>query len=198
MNTFLKKLKIALLLLNFFGIYHSAYPCVASSSLVNVPEGKITIDRLLMGDQVMTYSPNEQLTEFRSEPESVKDVSGTPAEANRVLINLQMTTNQSLLATTDQVLVTVDGKMIRASTLMVGDKIWGCNGESLQLASVVTGRFNVGVFGLTTDFDERLSLDNHFICVNGVIAGDFYIQINYNDLVDNEQSDHAYYSEYRR
>ncbi len=199
MKTKFRKSHVALVLLLTSSYSQVAYPCIANSSQVTLPEGKVLIDRMMMGDRIMSFSPNEQLTEFRSEPESVKFVSGTPADGNRILFMLQTTTNQSLLATNDQVLVTVEGKLIRASKLQAGDKFWGCNGEKLQLASVVQGRFNVGVVGLSTDYSsDDVTLDNHFICANGIIAGDFYIQLHYDDLVDEEKSDHAYYSEYRR
>ncbi|WP_059051430.1 M48 family metalloprotease [Paenibacillus senegalimassiliensis] len=88
--------------------------------------------------------------------------------------------NQHLVVTPDSLFLTSDKKLKRADKLNVEDFLIGEHSDKIPINGVGIGNYRGGFHHIATDVDEPSeNLDGHLIMANGVVCGDYTLQIKY-------------------
>jgi hypothetical protein len=152
--------------------------CMARDTPIALPDGivraigDIQIDDVVLSGSVsggaVTWGESKvhfsQGTEGGEEPAMVYVVYG---EALRLIL------------TSDQVLMLADGSLTTAGRLIPGQSLRGADGESLEVKLVSLGGYSGGVHHIATQLSWDGSPDGHLIAANGVVAGDYTLQMHF-------------------
>lgn len=154
---------------------------VASNSRVAVPDGFRLIEVIEVGDPVLVASAGDGGWAWSSAP--VTFSQGTLGGFPRQMVYIGYGNDfMNLIAEPDLLLLKGDGRLIRANRLVPGaDKLVDQNGDPVPIHSVSIGSYVGGEHAIATH-DPASAHDNpdgHLLLVNGVIVGDFFLQINW-------------------
>jgi hypothetical protein len=153
---------------------------------VEAPSGFRAIGDYQVGDQVLTASRSGDSWVWK--PDVVQYSNGSPATADpsptagNVMLLVEYGDGKQLIASPNQLFTLADGKLKRADQLAPGhDRLAGRDGGTVQIGRITSGYYKGEVHHIATemvaygDFDG--SLDGHLINANGVVAGDYLLQI---------------------
>lgn len=159
--------------------------CFAAYTPVGVPGGMRKIGDIAIGDQVLAAA--KQGTSWAWTPQQVQFSSGSPADfrsgAGNLMLYIEYGDAKWLVATSNQLfLVMASGKLKRADQLIPGvDQLVSGEGAGVAIARIHSGNFQGGVHHIATAVvsyeDFTGSIDNHLINANGIISGDYLLQI---------------------
>jgi hypothetical protein len=90
---------------------------------------------------------------------------------------------QALVTTMDHTLLTEENKLIQARQLRVGTKIQLASGGLTPVLKFDVRSYTGGVWNISTGIGEPSSLEGHLINTQGVVSGDYAVQLYYHDLV---------------
>jgi len=91
---------------------------------------------------------------------------------------------RQIIATPDNLFLMSNGKLKRADRLVPSkDQILTAEGSSLGVTAVVSGQWTKGLHHIATGLEFTGSLDGHLINANGIVTGDYCLQINQHELV---------------
>ena len=72
----------------------------------------------------------------------------------------------------------MDGTMTRALKLMPGDQLMSADGSPDTVTSVAVGSYAKSIHHISTSSGPATGVDGHLIIVNGIVAGDFALQVS--------------------
>jgi hypothetical protein len=153
---------------------------VASNSRVAVPDGFRPIEVIEVGDPVLVASSRDGGWTWSSAP--VTFSQGTLGGFPRPMVHIGYGNDfTALIAERELLLLKGDGRLTRADQLIPGDMLVAENGDPVPVHNVFIGSYVGGEHAIATH-DSVGAYDNpdgHLLLVNGVIVGDFFLQINW-------------------
>ncbi len=165
--------------------------CYAYGTPIAIPGGYKAIEKLAPGESVLAGSLTIQDGDI-SVAWSSKEVrfsDGTPPQPkglahypNMVYINYD--DGKSLIVTLDEIFLLKTGKIKRAGTLTVHDELVSPDGKHVKINSVMLAEYSGGIHHISTDTKFGGSMDGHLLNSNGVVSGDYILQIYASKLGD--------------
>lgn len=160
--------------------------CFAYGTKIKVPGGYKKIEQFEVNDQVMTA--NIGLTQgsmtVNWSSASVSFSSGTGPDSHQPsMIYIHHGNTGSLIVTPDHLFLLATGKLKRADRLVPGtDYLVSAEGTPVPLNEVSSGEYVGGVHHIATEKQFNGDLSGHLLLSEGVISGDFTLQINAGSL----------------
>jgi hypothetical protein len=170
----------------YFATCYCCCSCFAASTPVADPQGFRPIGDYLIGDEVLTaFRTGDSWT---WQPATVQYSNGSPATTatgpgvGNLMYLIEYGTKQSVLATPNQLFLLPDGKLRRANQLTPGtDSLVGVNGTPVAIGRISTGFYKGPIHHIATQMvsygDFSGKIDGHLINTNGVVAGDYLLQV---------------------
>lgn len=91
---------------------------------------------------------------------------------------------QDLIASTDQPFMLANGTLVTANTLHVGDELTDADGNPVPIHLISTGSYFGGVHHIGTAAPSDQGANGHLILAEGVVVGDFDLQMNFHGVQD--------------
>jgi hypothetical protein len=114
--------------------------------------------------------------------------SGSEVGARSTMVFLELEGaegSQKLICTVDQVFLLSNGKYTIVTKLRPGQHfLVDKEGNGLVIHSIHRGAYYGGVHGIVTMAPRNNSSDGHLLLVEGVVVGDFWMQMNFSQLPD--------------
>ncbi|WP_430444184.1 MAG: Ig-like domain-containing protein [Pseudomonas piscis] len=142
-----------------------------------------SIQTFVVGDPVLAYDPNGQ-----SQVRDVAFSNGTTVTS----VQPEMA-YVSFLVGKDEITVTVtmnhtflgaDRKLIQAQMLRPGYQVMLANGTPTEVTRLEVKSYTGGVWNISTSIGQPTNLDGHLIDTDGILSGDFSVQLFYDELAD--------------
>lgn len=160
---------------------------LAYNTYIATPEGQARIQEIQPGDSVLAFSATLEsgkikLTSY-SKKVSFSDGSGYGKESPMILILLEesLDSEKELLCSFDQLFLLPNGTYIQAKDLQIGQNLVDKDGNPVQIVQLINGKFKNGLHAIATDAGIHTKY-GHLLLANGIIIGDFILQMNFNDL----------------
>lgn len=154
---------------------------VATNSRIAVPGGVRPIGEIAVGDEVLAGSASDGKWVWA--PAQVAHSAGTLGGIPHPMVFLRYGNEfEALAAEADLPLLLSDGRLARADKLVPGDELVAENGDPLTIHMVSIGNHIGGEHAVALAFDHDTpsdKLDGHLLLVNGVVIGDFYLQMRW-------------------
>jgi hypothetical protein len=158
--------------------------CFAATTPVAVPDGVRAMGDIAIGDQVLAAARTAKGWSWT--PQEVQFSSGSPRNATgtgSLMFYIEYGAGESLVASPNQLfLMAGSSKLKRAEQLAPGvDHLVDRNGEAVPIARIHSGMYVGAIHHIATDVPtyEQFtgSIDNHLIIANGIISGDYVLQL---------------------
>lgn len=109
--------------------------------------------------------------------------SGTGPYLNIQMIRIELANQKSMIVSPDHVFVLTNKKLILAEQMNTSDELLGADGSPVKILSLTMGLMKSGQHHIaaSTNFPEE-ALD--FVISQGVLSGDFMVQIFFHTLSD--------------
>ncbi len=153
--------------------------CLAYGTPVTVPDGTKAIQSIAMGDEVLAADTNFQWTAM---PVQFSDGTGPGSVQPEMVYLTYGSPEQTIIVTLDHTFLQPGGKLIRASMLIFGDSLLDANGNPIKITKIELKHYVGGVWNIATLHEQPTSLDGHLIETQGVISGDYAVQLFYHEL----------------
>lgn len=161
--------------------------CFAANTPIAIPTGTIAIGDVQINDSVLAAAGTEGAWTWS--PQLVTFSSGAPATtstnptAGNMMIYMGFGDDKALILSRDQLVMLPDGKLKRADQLVPGadQLVDAADNASLPIHQLASGYYKGAVHHIATatpsytDWDG--SIDNHLINANGIIGGDYLLQM---------------------
>lgn len=162
--------------------------CFANGTRIGIPSGQKVIEQFNIGDKVLTASlkPGGGAS-MNWAPATVKFSSGTGPDGHQsAMIYLHFGDNGTIVVTPDHLFLRPDGKLVRADRLVPGrDQLVSAEGAPVDIHEVAVGEYHGGVHHIATDIAYNGTLDGHLLLSEGIVSGDFILQMHASQLKDN-------------
>lgn len=156
--------------------------CLAFGTPIATPQGVKAIELFDIGDSVSVGSWDKSKLGWADG--SVKFSSGTDPGSINTMIFIEFGEQRQIIATPDNLFLMSDGKLKRADRLVPRkDHILTAEGSALGITAVIAGQWTKGLHHIATGLEFTGSLDGHLINANGIVTGDYCLQINLHELV---------------
>ncbi|MDO4272266.1 MAG: hypothetical protein Q4D16_01235 [Eubacteriales bacterium] len=162
--------------------------CFAFGTKIGIPGGIRKIESFVAGDEVMAASvlKKGENPVLKWEPLRVDYSSGTGENGYQSsMIYIRHGEGGSTIATCNQLFLMADGKLKRADRLRVGqDYLVDKDGNKVEIHELSIGDYHGGVHHISIEAEKECSLDKHLLLSDGVVCGDFHLQIHADDLIE--------------
>ncbi|WP_338551343.1 Hint domain-containing protein [Paenibacillus sp. KS-LC4] len=161
--------------------------CFAHGTQIGTPEGHTAIEKFSVGDKVITASlqQSEQGLQLEWKKAKVNFSNGTGPQSHQpAMVYIRFGGHGSIVVTPDHLFLMPSGKLKRADRLVPGrDLLISYNATEVQIDEISIGEYVGGVHHIATDasFDGRL--DGHLLLSEGLVSGDFNLQIHQRELL---------------
>lgn len=161
--------------------------CYAYGTPISVNGGTLAIQNFAVGDKVLAASVDSGRGGLGVEwsEQEVRFSSGTGPESadhNPPMIYINYGDNKGIIVSTDELFLTPEGKVLPACKLAPGMELVDGEGKAIALNGIRIGQYKGGLHHIATTMKFTGSIDNHLLNSNGVITGDYTIQIHYEEL----------------
>lgn len=163
--------------------------CFAYGTKIAIPDGFKAIEKFQIGDRVMTAAVEPGKTvQFNWSSAKVTFSSGTGEDSIQpAMVYVHFGVDGQIVVTPDHLFMMSDGKLKRADRLVPGrDNLVSAEGAAVQVNEVSIGEYHGGVHHIATNVDFNLEAENplsgHLLISEGVVTGDFNLQIHAEDL----------------
>ncbi len=153
--------------------------CLAYGTPVAVPDGTKAIQSIAMGDEVLAADTDFQWTAM---PVQFSDGTGPNSVQPQMVYVTYGPPEQTIIVTLDHTFLQPGGKLIRANMLSAGGTLLDRSGNEIKITSVELKAYVGGVWNIATVHEQPKSLDGHLIETQGVISGDYAVQLFYPEL----------------
>jgi hypothetical protein len=152
---------------------------LASETPIAVPAGVKAIDAFERGDPVLAASLVGGGLSWSTQ--TVEFSAGTaPGPADNV-VYVVCSGGAEIIATSDQLFLVAGNKLERADQLFPGQQLVSQSGAPLEIALVSIGGFDGGLWEISTSRTPTPDPNNHLIAANGLVVGDYALQIGFPD-----------------
>jgi len=160
--------------------------CFANVTPIGLPDGQQRpIAEIEVGDMVLAGTVSSDEVEW--EPATVGFSQGTEGGSQPAMVYLVYGDGDGLVASPDQPMMLADGSLTTAARLAPGQDLMGVDGQPVTLSLVSIGEYKGGVHHIATNPDWEGSIDKHLIQANGLVAGDFTLQLHFPHLPSSEK-----------
>lgn len=155
--------------------------CLAYDTSITVAAGESrAIQEIRVGDPIYV-AMDAELKTWAQVP--IQFSSGTGGDSKSSMIQVSFGDGvkaESVIATRNQLFLLPGGKLKRASTLVPGqDVLVRPDGSHAPVLDLVSGLFNKGVHMISTSTSTTTDLGGHLIVANGVVCGDYSLQLTH-------------------
>ncbi|WP_127529434.1 Hint domain-containing protein [Paenibacillus kobensis] len=161
--------------------------CFAHGTQIGTPDGTNAIEKFSVGDKVITASVQlgAQGLQLEWKKAKLNFSNGTGPQSHQpAMIFIRFGGHGSIVVTPDHLFLLPSGKMKRADRLVPGkDMLVSYNGTEVEINEISVGEYTGGVHHIATDVSFSGSLDGHLLLSEGLVSGDFNLQIHQRDLV---------------
>lgn len=149
----------------------------AYGTLITIPNGTTAIEQLMPGDTASAWTANGAVSK------AVVFSNGTPgSRSSDSAIHLRFG-DDTLIVTQDQPIVLAGNKVKNADGLIPShDELLKANGQSVMLDNISFIRYDGGVHAIAIDNLDKTG--DHLIIANGIVCGDYLMQIMQSDDSD--------------
>jgi hypothetical protein len=159
--------------------------CFAYDTPIAIPGGFKAIQDLRTEDQVLVANPQvrEGKVQLSWYPKDVSFSSGTGPDGHEpVMIYIHYADELELICNVDQIFLMPDGKLKRADKLMLGEELMMADGGTARIHDIKPGGYDGGVHHIATDLEFKGSMEGHLLNTNGIVTGDYLLQIHQKEL----------------
>jgi hypothetical protein len=139
------------------------------------------------GDTVLAGSVGEDGIDWR--PKTIAFSQGTESEQEQTMVKIAFGEGGRLTLSADHVLMLADGSLTTAERIARGHSLMGHDGSALPVERVSMGGYRGAVHQIATDTRWQDSPDGHLLAANGVVVGDFTLQLHFAALAQPDASD---------
>ncbi|MGN6662931.1 MAG: hypothetical protein ACTHK6_01800 [Solirubrobacterales bacterium] len=160
--------------------------CFANLTPIGLPEGtQRPIAEIGVGDTVLAGKVSAGKVQWQ--PARVGFSQGTEGGHQPAMTYIVYGDGEELIGSPDQPLMLADGSLTTAARLVPGQELMGVDGNPLPVSLVSLGTYEGGVHHIATNPQWTGSIDDHLIQANGVVAGDFTLQLHFPQLPPSEK-----------
>lgn len=172
------------------GTCYCCCACFADQTRIGIPGGVKQVKDFKKGDSVRTAKMNvghDGKISF-DWVESKIDVSVGAGGNEPAMVYIEFGNDQSLIVSPDQVLMLSNGKLVQARTLVPGAGLESDmflvdeNANPLVIKTVSIGSYTGGLHHIGMNKGRKEGIDGHLVLAEGAVAGDIYLQAQFNGL----------------
>lgn len=161
---------------------HCCCSCFAYGTKIGTPGGLKKIEKFAVGDLVLAAGIETGAGGIKLNwlPLKVSYSSGTGPDSHQpAMVYIRHGNTGSIIVTPDHLFLMPEGKLKRADRLVPGkDQLVSYEGQPVPVHEVSIGEYEGGVHHIATDKSFTGSLDGHLLLSEGVVSGDFNLQIH--------------------
>ncbi|WP_343697832.1 hypothetical protein [Flavobacterium sp.] len=160
------------------------------STKVAVSQGEKDIQLLNIGDTVLAFTIKQQENKIIPEVLDAKisfSSGATESDFGPTMVYINFIFGDSvrdLICSFDQVFLLSNGKYAKAGQLRPGFQLVKKDGGPADIINVSLGYFYGGIHNISTNAPMKDNPNGHLLLINGVIAGDFSVQLFFDNLPD--------------
>jgi hypothetical protein len=149
--------------------------CTAYGTKIATPDGDKSMETFQTGDPVLVADNNLNWSTGK-----VVFSAGTGAGSSQpAMVYIHFGEKGSLIVSPDQLFRIPNGKYKRAARLVPGtDSLVAKDGSPAAICQVAIGHYTGGVHHISNDAEFAGTPDGHLLLAEGVVIGDFTLQIN--------------------
>ncbi|MBC9909375.1 hypothetical protein [Chitinophaga varians] len=154
--------------------------CYYKDAQISIPQGQATVQELQPGSPLhaATLKGDKPVWEPVLVDLYQPSGGGQPRQAHLLFNN-----NNQMVTSVDQLLLLRTGQLIRADKLVPGThQLVDKDGNEVGIAQVSIGTFGEAVYSLASNAPYAGTMDGHLLLANGVITGDYILQLNAEEL----------------
>lgn len=159
--------------------------CFAEHTMVETAKGAKQIREIKKGEELKVGSPAEPgNTACVWETAPVVFAEGSEGGIHEGMLYIIFGSKKEIIVTPDHVFLLSTGRFIQAGKLKPGDELVDEKGNPQPVLTASMGRYEGGVrhISCNTDFDGKP--DHHLVISEGIISGDYTLQLFYDSLSD--------------
>ncbi|MWC30645.1 Hint domain-containing protein [Paenibacillus sp. MMS18-CY102] len=162
--------------------------CFAHGTQIGTPDGHRAIEKFNVGDKVITASLQQgaQGLQLEWKKARLNFSNGTGPQSHQpAMIYIRFGNHGSIVVTPDHLFLMPNGKLKRADRLVPGkDLLVSYNSTEVEINEISVGEYTGGVHHIATDISFNGSLDGHLLLSEGLVSGDFNLQIHQHELLN--------------
>jgi len=148
---------------------------LASKTPIAVPGGAKAIDAFEIGDPVLAASLAGGRLLWSTQ--TVEFSTGTAPGSQNNMVSVVCADQEAIIATLDQPFLVTGNKLKRAAQLIPGEMLVSQTGAPVEVVQVSIGRFDGGIWEIATSRIPTRDPNNHLIAANGLVVGDYALQV---------------------
>lgn len=159
--------------------------CYANGTKIAIPTGVRAIEYFAVGDEVMAASLDKGKITWSPRKVTFSQGTGDSGHQSAMVYLHYGEDDKQIIVSTDQVFLMSAGKLKRADVLVPGKDLlvdeWG---NPVVIHEVSIGEYDGGVHHISTGINKSGDINGHLLLSEGVISGDFSVQINSQGLME--------------
>ena len=171
--------------------------CYAWGTPIATPDGEKAIETFERGDQVSVASIDSSggtiKLSWGAKPVEFSD--GTPplprSEQYPYMVFVHYGEDKHMICTLDQLFLLTNGKLKQAANLTINDKLVGADGSEVGINAVQLAEYGGGLHHIATSLEFDGNMDGHLLNSNGVVTGDYTLQVHYGQLGDRAEEGYS-------
>src|ERR671932_823858 len=156
--------------------------CFAHGTRIGVPNGFKVIEQFQVGDRVLTadVEPSGTGVKLNWSTAKVTFSNGTGPDSHQAaMVYIHHGETGIIIVTPDHLFLMPNGKLKRADRLVPGvDYLVSSEGQPVAINEVSIGEYTGGVHHIATNKEFTGDLNGHLLISEGVVSGDFNLQIH--------------------
>ncbi len=163
--------------------------CFAYGTKIGVPDGFKKIEQFEVGNRVLTadVESNGAGIKLNWTTARVSFSSGTGPDSHQsMMVYIHHGDSGSIIVTPDHLFLMPNGKLKRADRLVPGrDQLVSSKGQAVPIQEISVGEYHGGVHHIATEKEFTGDPNGHLLLSEGVVSGDFNLQIHAAQLKEN-------------
>jgi hypothetical protein len=156
--------------------------CFAYNTMVAVPGGQVAIQEIGVGKKVRSAKLDKGGKPVWSEA-TVTFSAGVKDGEHPFMVYINHGDDaRDLICNADQIFALSSGQLVPAQHLTLHDQLMGEDGRPVKINLVAVGNYTGGIHHISTGSYWAGVADGHLLLADGVVVGDFLLQMNYETL----------------
>ena len=168
--------------------------CLANDTFIATHEGDKPIYTIYVGEKVLVASVGltSGKTQINWSTATVNFSSENCPSGHQplmVYIFLRGKNTYELICNMDQPFLLANGKYTTAEKLQPGKQLVDKDGNPVRIEMISIGSYSGGIHHISTDIPWERNPDGHLLLAGGVVAGDYTLQLHFDQLPDSMKED---------